>query len=200
MKPKDKAEGVLLRLRALNIPGRLQELNLQERFDDLKTGDMRRLLRAGPLLLTILAIIAVLGVGGTSMFGARVSLMVHELVEVEELSFLVTTHTVETLPRMPLGTVHTYGKDHTVKFMIANSSLELGPYFEELTVTVRLEGGGGSWAGEAITSWVEGVGASTGSIEVDTEYADYALYVTVQYGSKDQTGNTGIGLSIWAEG
>ena len=195
MKLKDQAEGLLLRLRALNLPGRLQELKLQER-----SGDLRRLLRAGPLLLTMLAIIAVLGVGGTSMFGARVSLEVHELVEVEELSFLVTTHTTETLPRMPLGTVHTYGKDYAIKFMITNSSLELGPIFERLTVTVRLEGGGGSWAAEAITSWVEGVGASTGSIEVDPEYADYALYVTVQYGSKDQTGNTGIGLSIWAEG
>ena len=200
MKLKDQAEGLLLRLQELNLPGRLQELKLQEHLAGLRTGDLRKLLRSGPLLITLMAIIAVLGVGGTSMFGARISIEVHELVEVEELSFLVTTHTTETLPRMPLGSIHTYGKDYTVKFMITNSSLELGPYFEQLTVVVRLEGGGGSWNAETSTVWVEGVGASTGSIEVGPEYADYALYVTVQYGSKDQPGVTGIGLSIWAEG
>ena len=200
MKLKDQAEGLLLRLQELNLPGRLQELKLQEQLADLRTGDLRKLLRSGPLLLTVLAIVAVLGVGGTSMFGARISVEVHELVEVQELSFLVTTHTTETLPRQPLGTVHTYGKDYTVKFMITNSSLELGPYFEQLTVVVRLEGGGGSWGQETSTVWVEGVGASTGSIEVDQAYADYTLYVTVQYGSKDQPGVTGVGLSIWAEG
>ena len=186
MKLKDQVEGLLLRL--------------QEQLAGLKAGDPRKLLRSGPLLLTLIAILAVFGVGGTSMFGARISIEVHELVEVQSLSFLVTTHTTETLPREPLGTVHTYGKDYTIKFMITNSSLELGPYFEHLTVIVRLEGGGGSWATETSTAWTEGVGASTGSIEVGSEYADYALYVTVQYGSKDQPGNTGIGLSIWAEG
>jgi len=186
MKLKDQVEGLLLRL--------------QEQLAGLKAGDPRKLLRSGPLLLTLIAILAVFGVGGTSMFGARISIEVHELVEVQSLSFLVTTHTTETLPREPLGTVHTYGKDYTIKFMITNSSLELGPYFEHLTAIVRLEGGGGSWATETSTAWTEGVGASTGSIEVGSEYADYALYVTVQYGSKDQPGNTGIGLSIWAEG
>ena len=199
MKLKDQAEDLLLRLQALNLPGKLRELKLQEHLAGLRTGDLHKLLRSGPLLLTLMAVLAVMGVGSTSMFGARISVEVHELVEVQELSFLVTTHTTETLPREPLGTVHTYGKDYTVKFMIGNSSLELGPYFEQLTVTVRLEGGGGSWSAETSTAWTEGVGASTGSIEVDQGYADYALYVTVQYSSKDQPGVTGVGLSIWAE-
>jgi len=200
MKLKDQAEELLLRLQELNLPERLRELKIREHMTGLRPGDFRRLLRSGPLLLTLMALLAVLGVGSTSMFGARISVEVHELVEVQELSFLVTTHTTETLPRMPLGTIHTYGKDYTVKFMITNSSLELGPYFEQLTVNVRLEGGGGSWGQETSTVWTEGVGASTGSIEVDQGYADYVLYVTVQYGSKDQPGVTGIGLSIWAEG
>ena len=199
MKLKDQAEGLLLRLQALNLPGKLRKMRLQEHLAGLRTGDLQKLLRSGPLLLTLMAVLAVMGVGSTSMFGARISVEVHELVEVQELSFLVTTHTTETLPREPLGTVHTYGKAYTVKFMIGNSSLELGPYFEQLTVTVRLEGGGGSWNAETSTAWTEGVGASTGSIEVDQGYADYALYVTVQYGSKDQPGVTGVGLSIWAE-
>ena len=200
MKLKDQAEELLLRLQELNLPERLRELKIREHMAGLRTGDLRKLLRSGPLLLTLMALLAVLGVGSTSMFGARISVEVHELVEVQELSFLVTTHTTETLPRQPLGTIHTYGKDYTVKFMITNSSLELGPYFEQLTVNVRLEGGGGSWGQETSTVWTEGVGASTGSIEVDQGYADYVLYVTVQYGSKDQPGVTGIGLSIWAEG
>jgi len=200
MKLKDQAEELLLRLQELNLPERLRELKIREHMAGLRPGDFRRLLRSGPLLLTLMALLAVLGVGSTSMFGARISVEVHELVEVQELSFLVTTHTTETLPRQPLGTIHTYGKDYTVKFMITNSSLELGPYFEQLTVNVRLEGGGGSWGQETSTVWTEGVGASTGSIEVDQGYADYVLYVTVQYGSKDQPGVTGIGLSIWAEG
>jgi len=200
MSLKAQAEVLLRRLQELNLPERLRELKVQKHMAGLRTGDLRKLLRSGPLLLTLIALLAVLGVGSTSMFGARISIEVQELVEVQELSFLVTTHTTETLPRQPLGTVHTYGKDYTVKFMITNSSLELGPYFEQLTVTARLEGGGGSWNAETSTSWVEGVGASTGSIEVDQGYADYVLYVTVQYGSKDQPGVTGIGLSIWAEG
>jgi len=200
MKLKDQAEELLLRLQELNLPERLRELKIREHMAGLRTEDLRKLLRSGPLLLTLMALLAVLGVGSTSMFGARISVEVHELVEVQELSFLVTTHTTETLPRQPLGTIHTYGKDYTVKFMITNSSLELGPYFEQLTVNVRLEGGGGSWGQETSTVWTEGVGASTGSIEVDQGYADYVLYVTVQYGSKDQPGVTGIGLSIWAEG
>ena len=54
------------------------------------------------------------------MFGARVSVEVNELVEVQALSFLVTTYTTDTLPRELLGTIHTYSKDYTVKFMISN--------------------------------------------------------------------------------
>ena len=133
------------------------------------------------------------------MFGARIGLEVNRLVDVQDLSFVVTTHTTDLLPRRPLGVIHTYGKDYTVKFMITNSSLELGPYFEQIIVTVRLEAAGG-WSGETATAWVEGVGASTGSIAVEPGLADYALYVIVQYTSKDQPGITGIGLSIWAEG
>ena len=180
---KDRAEGLLLRLQALNVPG-----------------DLRNRLRITPLMLTVLAVVAVLGVGGTSMFGARITMEIHELVEVQSLDLDVTTHTTETLPRASLGSVHTYGKDYAVKFMISNSSAELSPYFEILTVTVRLEASGGGWEAETLTSWSEGTGASTGVIVVSPEHGDYALYVTVLYGSKDQSGSMGVGLSVWAEG
>jgi len=200
-----------VRVQALNLVGRVKELRLQdlqalrvqsiqERLVDFNPREFVKLLRTGPLFLTLIAVMAVISVGSTSMFGARVSMEVNELVDVQALSFLVTTYTTDTLPRELLGTVHTYGKDYTVKFMISNSSLELGPYFEDLTVLARLEAGGGSWNAEASTIWTEGVGATTGSIVVDQGYSDYTLYVTVSYGSKDLAGITNLGLSIWAEG
>ena len=152
------------------------------------------------LLITLLAVVAVLGVGaaGTSMFGALIGIEIHELAKVEALSLSVTTHTSETLPTETLGTVYTHGKDLTVKFMISNSSAELSPYFEYITVVVRLEGG--SWSGETSTAFSEGFGATTGSIEVSPDYESYALHVTVTYSSKDKPGTADIGLSIWAEG
>lgn len=159
-----------------------------------------RRLRVTPLMVTVLAVVAVLGVGGTSMFGARITMEIHELVEVQNLELTLTTHTTETLPMTPLGSVHTYGKDYAVKFMISNSSTELSPYFDILTVTVRLESSGGAWGAETVTSWSEGTGASTGTIVVTPEHGEYALYVTVLYSSKDQSGSMGVGLSIWAEG
>jgi len=197
MKLIDRAKGLLqvsIRLRSFT---EIREEFL-ERLATLRTRDFRKLL-SGPLLITLMAVLAVLGVGSTSMFGARISIDVKELAVVQDLSFLVTTHTTDLLPRETLGAIHTYGKGYTVKFMITNSSLELGPYFEQIIITVRLLASGG-WTAETSTAWIEGAGAFTGSIEVDPRYADYALSVTVQYESKDQPGVTGIGLSIWAEG
>ncbi len=207
MKLKDQVEGLLLRVQELNLLGNesrrqgYDELagRLREHLAGLRTGDLLKMLRSGPLLLTLMAVLAVIGVGSTSMFDARIGLEVHELVEVQDLSFVVTTHTTELLPRKVLGAIHTYGKDYTVKFMITNSSLELGPYFEQIIVTVRLEASGG-WSAETSTAWIAGAGASTGSIDVDPGRADYALFVTVLYESKGLPGVTGIGLSIWAEG
>ena len=107
-------------LRVQSIQEHLNDLRLQERLVDFNPREFVKLRRTGPLFLTLIAVMAVISVGSTSMFGARVSMEVNELVEVQALSFLVTTYTTDPLPRELLGTVHTYGKDYTVKFMISN--------------------------------------------------------------------------------
>ena len=119
------------RVQALNLLGRVKELRLQdlqalrvqsiqehlnglrllERLVDFNPREFVKLRRTGPLFLTLIAVMAVISVGSTSMFGARVSMEVNELVEVQALSFLVTTYTTDTLPRELLGTIHTYSKD-----------------------------------------------------------------------------------------
>ena len=189
----------------MTLPSRVKDLLQQVKARvplNLNLGSSQRWLRRTPLLLTLLAIVAVVGVGGAAMFGARIGIEAYELVEVQSLDFVVTTFTSETLPMEPLGKLHTFGKDYTVRFQISNSTEQLNPFFEVLTVNVRLEStGGGAWNQETSTSWAEGsVTASTGSIDMTSEHTDYVIYVSVFYSSRDQAGLTGIGLSIWAEG
>jgi len=161
---------------------------------------MRRLLGLTPLAATVTAALVLVGLAtAPSMFLTLLGpAEIHSLVEGEQsFPMTMTTYTTETLPERQLCTLHTYGKDYSVKFQLANTTGQLAPYFDNLTVLVKLAGDG--WSRETTTRYT-GSAVTRGSITVSPDVAVYACNVTVTYSSKGTAGTIRIGLNIWAEG
>jgi hypothetical protein len=159
----------------------------------------KRLLKQVPLLLTMVAVFAIVAVSlGASQHTSLITTEIHQLVEEgQSVSFTMTTHTTETLPPENLCTLHTYGKTYQIHFMIANSTEELSPLFDELIFTIRLTGPGFD---QTVTTQFNGAEVSEGYVTTVSSVHVYSCSVSVTYSSQDVAGSPRIGLNIWAQG